>query len=76
MVILELELESRGLFIGDFLVQVELHQGSVLNSLSFIIMLETLSRENNSGCCKELFHAGDLVLVSATLKGLKGRLEA
>ena len=53
-----------GSFSDDFLVQVGLHQGSVLIHVLFIIMLKALSREVRSGCPKELFYAGGLALVS------------
>ena len=42
----------------------------------FIIVMEVLSREIRSGCPEELLYAGDLVVVSETLEGLKRRLEA
>ena len=38
--------------------------------------MEVLSREIRSGCPEELLYAGDLVVVSETLEGLKRRLEA
>ena len=50
-------------FSDDFLVQVELHQGSVLSPLLFITMMEVLSREIRSGCLEELLYAGDLALL-------------
>ena len=50
-------------FSDDFLVQVELHQGSVLSPLLFITMMEVLSREIRSGCLEELLCAGDLALL-------------
>ena len=52
-----------GTFSDDFLVQVELHQGSVLSPLLFITMMEVLSREIRSGCLEELLYAGDLALL-------------
>ena len=58
------------------MVQVGLHQGSVLSPLLFIIVLEALSREITSGCPEVLFHAEDLEFVSETLESLKGRLGA
>ena len=58
------------------MVQVGLHQGSVLSPLLFIIVLEALSREITSGCPEVLFHVEDLEFVSETLESLKGRLEA
>ena len=52
-----------GTFNDDFLVQVGLHQGSVLSLLLFIIVLQVLSRKIRSECPEELLYADDLVLV-------------
>ena len=53
-----------GPFINDFLVQVELHQDSVLSPLLLIIVLEALTRETTSGYPEELLYTEDLALVS------------
>ena len=45
---------SRVAFIDDFLVQVGLFKGSVLNPLLVIIVLEAVTREIRSGCPEEL----------------------
>ena len=50
-----------GTFIDNFLVQVGLHQGSVLSPLLFIMLLEALSREIRSGCSEELLNANDMI---------------
>ena len=47
-----------------FNVKVGEHQGSVLNPLLFIIVLEALSREFREDLPMELFHADDLVLMA------------
>ena len=52
-----------GTFSDDFLVQVGLHQGSLLSFLVFIILLEKLSREIKSGYPEELLNVDDLGLV-------------
>ena len=65
----------RQIFSNDFLVHVELNQGSVLSLLLFIIALEITSLEISYGFQGKLAHTRDLVLVSETLKGLKERLE-
>ena len=43
-----------GPFSDDFLVQVELHQNSVLSPLLLIIVLAALSKETRSGYSEEL----------------------
>ena len=48
----------------------------MLSPLLFIIGLEAIPREVRSECLEELLYADDLALVSETLDGLKGRLEA
>ena len=40
------------------------HQGSLLSSLLFIIVLETLSKEFREGLPMELLYADDLVLMA------------
>ena len=54
----------------------DVYQGSVLNPLLFITVLEALSRKIRSGCSEDLLYADELALASETLEGLKGRLEA
>ena len=54
-----------------FLVQLGLHQGSLLGPLSFVIMLEILLRKIRSGCSGKLPQADHSALVSETLEGLK-----
>ena len=72
---LEVVLMSLGLSSDNFLVQVGLHQDSVLSPLLFIVVLEALLREIRSGCPEELLDANVLALVSETREGLKGRLK-
>ena len=62
-------------FSDDFLVQVGLHQGSVLSPLLFILVLEAPYRQIRSGCIKKLLYADDWALVRGTVRGLKGRLK-
>jgi len=47
-----------------FGVKVGIHQGSVLSSLLFIIVLEALSRRFRGGLPMELLFADDLVLLA------------
>ena len=53
--------ESKG-----FKVKVGVHQGSVLNPLLFIIVLEALSQNFREGLPMELLYADDLVLMAET----------
>ena len=53
-----------------FNVQISVHQGSVLNPLLFIIVLEALSREFRTDCPWELLYADDLVIISDTMDEL------
>ena len=52
----------------EFEVKVGVHQGSVLNLLLFIIMLEALSREFHSGVPWEDLYADDLVIIAESLE--------
>ena len=58
-----------GPFSHDFLVQVELHQGSVLSPLFFIKLLEALFKETKSRYPEEPLYIDHLALVSKLLKG-------
>ena len=53
-----------------FNVQVGIHQGSVLNPLLFIIILEALSQEFQTGCPCELLYADSLVIIADTIDKL------
>ena len=57
-----------------FSVRVGVHQGSVLSTLLFIIVLEALSREFREGLPMELLYADDLVLVAETEELLMEKL--
>ena len=58
--------------VGDpFSVKVDVHQGSVLSPLLFIIVMDALSREFRTGLPWELLYADDLVLISDSIKGLE-----
>ena len=45
--------------VHDFLIQIGLHQGLVLSSLLFIIVLEALSIECRLGCPEELLYGDE-----------------
>ena len=47
-----------------------------LSYLLFFIVVEAIYGKIRSGCLEELLYADDLALVSESLEGLKGRLEA
>ena len=52
----------------EFEVKVSVHQGSVLNPLLFIIVLEALSREFRSGVPWEDLYNDDLVIIAESLE--------
>ena len=54
-----------------FPVKVDVHQGSVLSPLLFIIVLEALSREFRTGLPWELLYADDLVLMADSIEELE-----
>ena len=56
-------------FSDDFLLQVELHQGSVLSPLLLIRVLEALSKETRSEYSEEVLYIDELALVSESLRG-------
>ena len=56
-------------------MKVGVHQGSVLSPLFFIIVLEALSREFQTGCLSELQYADDLVIVVESLEKLIEKLK-
>ena len=58
----------------EFGVKAGVHQGSVLSSLLFIIVLETLSCEFCSGVPWEDLSADDLVIITELLKECDRRL--
>ena len=58
-----------------FKVQVGVHQGSVLSFLLFIIILEALSRESQTGCPWKLLYADDPVIIAYTMDELLYQLD-
>ena len=54
----------------EFDVGVDVHQGSVLSPLLFIIVLEALSREFRTGCPLELLYADDLMISAKSIAEL------
>ena len=62
-------------FSDVFKVQVGVHQGSVLSFLLFIITLEALSRESQTGCPWKLLYADDLVIIAYTMDKLLYQLD-
>ena len=51
------------------------HQGSVLSPLLFIIVLEALSREFQTGCPWELLYADDLMISAESMEELLVKLK-
>ena len=57
-----------GQYSEQFGMGVSVHQGSVLNPLLFILVLEALLRKFHTGVSWELLYADDLVLITDTQK--------
>ena len=48
----------------EFLVQVNVHQGSVLSPLLFAIAVDVISKNAKEGLINEIIYVDDLVLMS------------
>ena len=55
----------------EFLVQVGLHQGSVLSPLLFAIAVDVICENAREGLMNEILYVNDLVLMSESKKNLK-----
>ena len=55
----------------EFLVQVGVHQGSVLSPLLFAIAVGVISENAREGLMNEILYANDLVLMSESIENLK-----
>ena len=51
----------------EFLVQVGVHQGSMLSPLLFAIAVDVISENAREGLMNEILYADDLVLVSESM---------
>ena len=65
-----------GQYSDEFSVGVEVHQGSVLSSLLFILALEALSRKFCTGVPWKLLYADDLLLIAYTQEECISKLKA
>ena len=61
-------------FSQEFEVKVEVHQGSILSPLLFIIVLEALSHEFRVGVPWEDLYADDLAIIADSLQECVRRL--
>ena len=59
---------------NSFDVRVGDHQGSVLNLLLFVIVLEALSMEFRTGCTWEILYADDLMVSAQSMDELLVKL--
>ena len=59
---------------NSFDVRVGVHQGSVLNPLLFVIVLEALSMEFRTGCPWEILYADDLMVSAQSMDELLVKL--
>ena len=55
----------------EFLVQVGIHQGSVLLPLLFAIAVDIISESAREGLMNEILNADDLVFMSESIENLK-----
>ena len=55
----------------ECLIQVGVHQGSVLSPLLFAIALDVISENARERLMNEILYANDLVLMSASIESLK-----
>ena len=53
---------------------VDVHQGSVLNQLLFITVLEGLPKECRTGCTWELLYADELMISAESKEELLGKI--
>ena len=54
-----------------FLIQVDVHQGSVLSPLLFAIAMDVISKNAREGLMNKILYADDLVLMSESMENLK-----
>ena len=59
--------------LDEFEVKVGVHQGSVLLALLFAIIVDVITVNGRRGVVNELLYAGNLALMSETMKDLKER---
>ena len=67
--------DDKQLYSDVFKVQEGIHQGSVLSSLPFVVVLEASSWEFETGCPWELLYADDLVITAGTMDELLYKLD-
>ena len=58
-------------FSQEFLVQVGVHQGSVLSPLLFAIAVDVISENAREGLINKILYTDDLVLMSESMEILK-----
>ena len=55
----------------EFLVQVGVHQGSVLSPLLFAITVDVILENAREGLVNEILYVDDVVLISESMENLK-----
>ena len=63
--------EAGCMLVAEFTVKVDVHQGSCLSPLLFIMALEALPHEFCTGCPWENLYADDLVIMTELLEELQ-----
>ena len=56
----------------DFEVTVGMHQGSVLSPFLFALVVDVVTEFAREGALSVSLYAGDLILMSETMEGLRG----
>ena len=57
----------------EFEVKVWMHQGSVLSSFIFAVVVDVVTEFAKEGALRELLYANDLILMSETIEGLRNK---
>jgi hypothetical protein len=60
---------------NDFLINIELHQGSALSSYLFVLMMYEVTKDIQGGIPWCMLYADDVVLMDESMTGVDQKLE-
>jgi hypothetical protein len=60
---------------NDFLINIELHQGSALSSYLFVLMMYEVTKDIQGGISWCMLYANDVVLMDESMTGVDQKLE-